>query len=509
MFQTKKEKQRKQLEDDISQLEFYQKNPVAFATDVLGAKPWSKQIDIMNSVRDYEKTAVRSCNGIGKTHVSALIVLWFLYCFPPAIVITTAPTWRQVEGLLWKEIRIAYNRTNLRLDPACLGGVLAHKSPELQIQQDEWYAMGISTNQPDRLQGYHQKNIMAVIDEAAGVPEPIHEAVDGILTSEHARLLLIGNPTQIEGSFFNAFSAPKGWNTIHVSAYDSPNFTELGITRDDIKSGEWETKLNGCVIPSPYLINPRWVADKYVIWGVKHPAYESRVEGDFPSAGEKNVIPMAWIEAAVKRYAKANKIPDISTVNTVEFGVDVARYGDDLSVIAVRYDEFVLPMVIMSKLDTMYLTGKIVEAAEIHNPKLIKVDEPGLGGPIIDRLKELGLPAIGIHTGRIAVDPRHYNNSRTELWFNIRDLMDTDPSKNPNPMSIPDDKYLFGELAGVQYTYTSAGKLALEPKDDTKERTGRSPDRADALVLAFAKKQKVGFVVAKPRNIGRVVAGGR
>lgn len=268
--------------------------PVWWVEKVLYAVPWEKQCEILNSVRDYYKTAVRSCHGVGKSFTAGQVILWFLYNFPRSIVLSTAPTWRQVEKLVWKEVRASFKRAKVPL-----GGKIQPKSPEIQIIQNEWYAIGLSTNDPDRFQGFHEKYILVVVDEAAGVSEDIFEAVEGVLTSENARLLLLGNPTSLSGTFYNAFREP-GWNTITISAFDTPNFTAFGITEEDIVNSTWKEKIAG-PLPNPKLITPEWAADKHLRWGPDSPAYQARVRGQFPTESDDTLIPLAWIEAAMER----------------------------------------------------------------------------------------------------------------------------------------------------------------------------------------------------------------
>ena len=234
-------------------------SPEYFTGKILNKKLWPVQAEILNSVRDNPRTAVRSCHGIGKTFTAAMCILWFLYTHPKAIVLSTAPTWRQVEKLIWKEIRSAYRQSAIPL-----GGNLLPKTPELHLIHDEWYAAGLSTNEPDRFQGFHEEHILVVVDEAAGVNLEIFEAIEGILTSSGARLLLIGNPTSIGTPFYDAFTKP-GYKTFHVSAYDTPNFTDAGITPEDIANDTWQDKAKE--IPYPQLITPQWVSDRFKSWG--------------------------------------------------------------------------------------------------------------------------------------------------------------------------------------------------------------------------------------------------
>jgi phage terminase large subunit len=277
------------------------KDPVWWINKVLTADLWSAQKSIIESVRDNPRTSARSCHGIGKSFLAGNTALWFLYTFPYSIVLTTAPTWRQVEKLVWKEIRSSVRKSRINL-----AGELAKKSPELQIVQDEWVALGISTNQPDRFQGFHAEHLLVIVDEGAGVKEDIYEAIEGVLTSAHCRLLLLGNPTLIGGTFYQSHRSP-GWKSFHIAAWGTPNFTAFGITEDDLESGAWRDKApknpdGSFNWPYPYLITPEWAAGRLKAWGKNHPAYQARVAGNFPTQGENNVIPLAWIEVSMNLY---------------------------------------------------------------------------------------------------------------------------------------------------------------------------------------------------------------
>lgn len=454
-------------------IKYFQCNPVWFVQEILGANLWNKQIEILEAVRDHPRVAVRSCHGAGKSFIAGQIILWMLYSFQPSIILSTAPTWRQVEKLIWKEVRASYRRSKVPL-----GGHLLPKRPEIQIIQDEWYALGLSTNEPERFQGFHEENILVVVDEAAGVPEDIFEAIEGVLTSEHARLLLLGNPTLIGGTFYNAFRTP-GWRTIVISAFDTPNFTAFGITEDDIALGAWDQKIKG-PLPNPKLITPAWVADKYEKWGPSSPAYQARVLGQFPSEGEDTLIPLAWIEAAMARWEDAEE------GEPVELGVDVARFGNDKTVIATRCGCKVLPLKVYAKQDTMETAGATLSEQRTTGATMVKVDVIGLGSGVVDRLREQDCPVTGVNVSEAAVDIEHFANRRSELWWNLRELLNPNPKANPEPVALPPDDELLADLSGVKYKITSRGQIEVEKKEDMKKRLGRSPDRADAVVLAFA-----------------------
>lgn len=453
-----------------------QNDPVWWVKEVLRATPWSKQIEILESVRDNPRTSVRSCHGVGKSYIAGQVILQFLYCYVPSIVLSTAPTWRQVEKLVWKEVRASYRRAKIPL-----GGDLLPKSPEIQLVQDEWYAIGLSTDNPERFQGFHERNILVVVDEAAGVPEDIFEAIEGVLTSENARLLLLGNPTALSGSFYDSFRTP-GWKTIHISAFDTPNFTRFGITEEDIADGSWKDKVK-TDLPNPKLITPAWVADKYVRWGPTSPAYEARVKGQFPTQGDDTLIPLAWVEAAMERWEDAEE------GEPVELGVDVARFGSDKTVLATRRGRRVLPLIEYSKQDTMETAGHVVVAQRETGASSVKIDVIGVGAGVYDRTKELRLPVVAINVAEVAKEPERFVNLRSELWWNLRELLDPNPKINPDPIALPPDDELLADLSGIKYKIDSRGRIAVESKEDMKKRLGRSPDKGDAVVLAFAPSQ--------------------
>ena len=453
-------------------------DPEYFTSRILNKKLWPVQSEILKSVRDNTRTAVRSCHGIGKTFTAAMCILWFLYSHPKAIVLSTAPTWRQVEKLIWKEIRTAYREALIPL-----GGNLFPKSPELHLVYDEWYAAGLSTNEPDRFQGFHEEHILVVVDEAAGVNVEIFEAIEGILTSSGARLLLIGNPTSIGTPFYDAFTKP-GFTTFHVSAFDTPNFTEANITPEDIANGTWQVKAINT--PYPRLITPAWVADRYKAWGEDSSPYQVRVLGNFPSQGEDTLIPLLWIELAMERWE------EMQEGSPVRLGVDVAAYGSDKTVIAIRKGNKLSELRVYSQKNTRETAGLVQQTAREVSTDKISVDEIGIGRGVVDSLEEDGYENVGVNVAEKSSDVERWHNLRAELWCNFRELLD--PEKNN--IGLPPDDELLAELASVKYKVDAKGAIQIEAKEDMKKRLGHSPDRADAVVLAFVNIEHEGFALS-------------
>ncbi len=493
--QMKKKSKAAPKPDEILEDSFYeyQENPVWMVESVLGSTLWKDQKTLIEYVRDNPRVAWRSCHGIGKSYAVARIVLWFLFSFEYSIVLTTAPTWRQVEKIVWKEIRSAYASSKTPL-----GGDLAPKATQLSIAGDEWVAMGLSTNQPDRFQGFHAEHLMVLVDEGAGVKEDIYEAVEGVLTSEHCRLVLIGNPTEIGGTFYRAFREP-GWKTGATSCWDTPNFTAFGLTEEDFKNNTWEAKIAGRLLPAPYLITPHWAYDKWKRWGKNHPAYSARVDGNFPEQGEYNVIPLSWIEQAQDRWEDAESSGDII------LGVDVARSGMDLSVIAARQSSKILSIETFSSLDTQQLAGEVIRVYRALKAKRVNVDVIGMGAGVVDELKNH--KDITVNEVNVAASPsekkdkdgnRVYQNLRSELWWMLREALDP---KGDELLCLPLDDDLTGDLAAPRYDFRK-GWIQVEAKEETKKRLGRSPDEGDAVMLTFAPIEEDPTSTCAPVIIG-------
>lgn len=223
--------------DLLAQFDRICADPAEKARVFLGFDAWSKQRDVMRAVRNHKRVAVRSAHGVGKTAVAARVVLDFL-TEGRSIVVTTAPTWHQVEGLLWKEIATAYKASKIPV-----GGKLTNTRLELD---KDWVAYGLSTDQPERFQGEHSPRLLFVADEASGIDQAIYNAAQGYLTARNAHVLLIGNPTKMSGEFYRAFQAGSDYHQEHISVFDSPAFTGEKVSEllvDALPSVDWQERM--------------------------------------------------------------------------------------------------------------------------------------------------------------------------------------------------------------------------------------------------------------------------
>ena len=450
---------------------------VGFIEKTLKFKMWGKQREIVRSIENNHMTAVRSCHAIGKTATSARAVIAYLETHPHSIVITTAPTSRQVRHILWRNIRTA--AANVKNDGVLRGRVLTER---YEIAED-WYAIGFkgSDNNSDAMQGYHASEILVVVDEAAGVAESVLEGLNAILTGENARLLLIGNPTSMSGTFRRAFHEDRElYNLITISAYDTPNFTEYGITREDILAGVWREKVTG-PWPYPALVAPPWVEKMVLQFGEDSPFVQSRVDAEFPVDDESVLISLADIDVAVSTSEKVDPLAKKYV------GIDVSRSvrGDE-TVVCLRQGQAEVGMEWWQGNDLMESAGRVISILEDYGfmDAEIRVDVVGVGGGLADRLREAGLDVVDVNVASASSDKTSWRIFRHEAWWQLAELY---RERNIWPAEGHEfDARMIAQLTDIRKkfvpTYT---KPEIESKDETKKRTGWSPDRAEAQMLAY------------------------
>lgn len=427
---------------------------VLWGQEVLHSTYWSKQVEIIGSVFENERTVVRACHDSSKTFTAADIILAFLCLCFPCKVVTTAPTFHQVRNLLWSEINRKFAK------------FLAEEMPGIQCLQTrveiepDWFAVGLSPRETVSFTGFHQENVLVVFDEAPGVRPEIVEAAETLMAGGNAHCLWIGNPTDSSGHFYNAFRSGQ-WNKIAIGYKDTPNFIDMQDDPDPMDVNLPESIKRE-------LISKQWVESRKKEWGEDSPLFISRVEGDFPPSGERQVISLGLCEAAANR--------DVLPEGDIHLGVDVARFGDDLTVYTPRRGNVLMDQITEGKKDTMEVTGRIAALHKEFGYATIPVDVIGVGAGVLDRGKEIGLPVVSWDVRRKANDTDKFFNKRTEAWFGMADWLKYG--------RIPKDDELIADLTAPQYSYTSDGKYKVESKDDTKKRLGRSPDRADSAIAA-------------------------
>jgi phage terminase large subunit len=505
-------------DDALFLVEHYRENPEELYTKVFGTRPWAMQVEILNAVFKYGEVAVKSCHGTGKSFNAARIGLAFLLTHPGCIVVTTAPTWRQVENILWRELRSAYSKAFVEL-----GGHITKTKLDMD---DDWYAIGLSTSDPDSFQGFHSDEVLVIVDEAAGIEESIYEGVRAITSNANAHVLYIGNPTTLDGTFYKAFNNPLA-KKFTISAFDTPNFTENGLnTLDDLLElfiapagvdplDHFQRVKGNLKLPYPALVSPSWVYERYLEWGTDTAMWSARVMGEFPSQANDALLSLQAIMDVMDKEGwgrdKRAENPDsyLLTQGNPSFGCDVARFGNDRTVIYEGHGSFVSQGVVIHQQDEFVVANRLLGLIDFDNWNTkIRLDDGGVGGGVTTALKHYKeehrknfavipvnfggasleskkmkvSPLTPVRNRQVGLEDRKpkFANRRAEMYWNARELI------NAKKVWLPDDEELANELASIRYTYDKKEQIIIEPKEIMKKRTGKSPDKADALVLLLA-----------------------
>lgn len=402
--------------------------------------------------------ATASGHGIGKSALTAWLILWLMSTRPHCKGAVTANTSEQLKTKTWAELAkwrrlcatgTAFGYTASRGNLA----IFAKHAPETW----RFDALTCRVENSEAFAGLHaaHSSPVYIFDEASAVPDAIWEVAEGGLTDGEPFWLVFGNPTRNTGRFRECFGRLRHrWQARQI----------------DSRSVEGTNKQ----------LFAQWIED----YGEDSDFVRVRVRGAFPRASSLQFV-ASDIVAIARRTVPAPVVGD-----PLVLGVDVARFGDDQSVIAVRRgrDARTAGWVRLREVDTMGLVGRVAEMIRDLRPDAVFVDAGGVGGGVVDRLRQLRHPVTGIQFGAKAdrgalnaVDAagERYANKRAEMWGAMRAWLRAGGA-------IPDDDALEADLTGVEYGYDGADRIQLEKKEDMKKRGLASPDLADALALTFA-----------------------
>lgn len=480
----------------------YLHDPVAYAREVLGVDLWPVQEAICRSMLTAPyKTLVKASHNVGKTFTAACLANWWYDTRDPGLVLSSAPTQRQVCDLLWKEIRVLRERIGKGAD------FTGPKAPRMESSPDH-FAHGFTARDSDSFQGHHGAAIMFIFDEAVGISPDLWEAAKTMFGGEGHAWLSIFNPTDTTSQAY-AEEDEGNWTLITMSALDHPNIREELAGRpapfpSAIRLGRLEEMLaEWC--------QPVQVADHRTTdiewppgssqWLRPGPIAEARLLGRWPSAGTYGVWSDAdWI-AAEHRPADDDHLP-IPHDGQPEIGCDVARFGDDWTTIHARWGPASLAHERGNGWDTTQTTGRLVELAkqlaalatkrgpEGRRPVdpreiKVKVDDDGVGGGVVDQGRKAGYRFLPVSAAATAHHPGKYPNRRSEIWFDVVDRARMG-RLSLTRLDGPTRRRLRSQAMAPVWWLDAAGRRVVEPKQETKERTGtRSPDDMDGMNLAY------------------------
>jgi len=423
-----------------------QRDPAWFCREILGCDPYDRQIEMIESVRDREQTSVNGANGVGKDWMIGRIVCWWMAAHADtrqAKVIVTGPTYRQIADIVWRETRDAYNNSRVPL-----GGRMLPSEAKWDCG-DQFFALGFSTDRAWNITGFHSPHLLVVVSEAHNYPD---DAMVAIKRLHPERLLLSGNPFSQSGDFFESHHGKRHlYNAITISAIDSPNVREHSER-------------------VPGVVTERDIAKMAEDWGEASPFFRATVNAEFAET-EDGLLPLKWLTQAAT--------DPLDTGGEVHAGLDVAGPGDDETVLVVRRGPDIVYQHGWREPDPR---GEVVAALAPYRDRLIvlNVDSAGIGYYMAQHLRDQGLNVREVNVGESPSDGEKYRNLKAELYWGLRMRF-----QSGDVGGLVDDLAI-SQLASIRYGHNSRGQVQIESKDDARKRGVKSPDRAEAIMLAFA-----------------------
>lgn len=447
-----------------------------------GQGPAPYQERILAALDDHDRVCIRGPHGLGKSATDAWVILHWALTMEAAgtdwKMPTTASSWHQLAFYLWPEVH-KWARM-LRWDKVGRPAFDRNELLKLRLRLGYGEAFAITSDNPASIEGAHADALLYLFDEAKAIIPDVWDAVEGAFAGAGgdsglvAKWLANSTPGEPVGRFHDIQVGKPGyadWHTIHVTVDEA------------IAAGR---------------ISPRWVEDRRRQWGETSPQFQNRVLGNFAEQDAYAVIPLRWVELAQERWIAGHEVDDEGRIgewldlpHLTNVGVDVARGGDARTVIAPRHGWTFPELRVYEKQSTMVTANLTARAIGGLTGVWATVDTDGLGAGVTDRLRELDVDVVAFHgaartdytdrTGELT-----FGNARAAAWWNLRECLDPESGE---PVALPPDDELLGELVAPKWRTGAGGRIFLEAKDDVEKRIGRSLDKADAVVMAAWKQR--------------------
>lgn len=419
-----------------------------------GPDTW--QIDILETIGSHLRSseealriAVASGHGIGKSTLVAWLILWFLSTKPNPQSKVTAGTKDQLEKHTWRELskwhKLAVNTHWFEWTATKF---------YLKAHPETWFASAIpwTKDRPQSFAGMHEDYVMTVYDEASTIDDAVWEVSEGAMSTPGAIWLAFGNPEKNTGRFRECFPGRRfahRWMTRQIDSRTAKKTDKAEIAKQIQDYGE-----------DSDFVRVRWL-------------------GIFPRAASTQFIGDDLIRTAGQRFRDG--VPIDPTWPKI-LGVDVARFGDDKTVLLMRQGPKILWKRDFRGIDTMQTASMVAESIQADDPDTVFVDVVGVGAGVVDRLHQIGhrRKVIGVNAAQLATDVKKYHNLRAEMWDKCKKWLVEWGEIDPQ------ERTLCADLTGVEYGYDAKERIQLERKEDMKKRGLASPDEADALCLTFA-----------------------
>lgn len=484
-------------------------DPVRFSKAAFGVKLWGKARDILYSVDAFKRTTVRACHASSKTFTASLAALWWLVRYPEGIVITTGPTWTQVEALLWSEIHKRLDDSR-RIRFPIAGNTLLRVNPAN-------YLRGISTDKGVRFRGWHG-DVFVIIDEGPGVQADIYDEVEGMMAGGNVRILVLGNPTVSSGRYFDSHhSQREKWNALHIAATETPNLrrwlladglpesqlltledAELLDRLDHFKKRDPDAFLAD---PWPMLMSRDWVLDHGDWYRWQDPQWNPKVMGRFPQNLEDQLIWLEWCELARTRDSRLDEGEDAEPIDA---GLDASGEGSADTTLVLRQGSKVIKVFVWAGSGRKRRGDVIRELRPFHETgrlRRVMVDDVGVGQLMLASLLDNGFPAIGVNVGlppqgRTAKvrdkNKQRFNMYKAQLCWALRERMaEGDFAWDLEDVTIREKA--MSQFTSVRFEMDERGRICIERKKLAEARGVPSPDIFDATVLSFAQPLRGGI----------------
>lgn len=462
---------------------------VGFARAVLGIIPWSRQREIFEALQEWTRIGVVSGHKTGKSTALAIIALWFYCSFPNARVVITATSDRQVNGIIWREVRRLVKSAIIPIPGAAKMGLRAATGLTHPVTDSE--IRGYTGDKTEAIAGTSGSYVLYLVDEASGVDQPIFDAIEGNRTGGNAWVFIISNPTRADGEFYNAFHSQSehaigkaGYRNIRISSEESPNVTGEWRELDyyDAKLRVWKKRDK----PIPGLADPVIIQQREISWGRDSAQWKIRIEGEFCVAEDAKIFGAGLLTEMQERHV------DVEPTGRLWIGCDPAGDGDggDESGFCARRGFKVLELRAKRALSPQRHIAEIQDLIAAHGA-------PGLQKPVVvcesegeaswkvyrelrehvERTGEFEL--VRLRTSDRAVrQPTIYDRVRDEMWANARMWA-------REGGAIPEHSALETDLHTPEFSTDIRGRMKVTPKKDLRKLLGRSPDVGDAFVMSL------------------------
>lgn len=435
----------------------WRNDPVRFVRDVFGATPDAWQAKVLRD--DAPKVAQRASVGVGKSTGLCWKSWHFLVTRPDPKVVATSITEKNIDDGLWAEMKKWQNKSPL-LTAAfqwSADRIYLRERPETWFASKRtWSRTANAEQQGESLAGIHADNVLFILDEAGGIPDAVAKTAENALSAgKYLRLWIAGNPTRLSGPLWRACNSERRFWSVHEISGD-PDRADRAPR-----------------------VSIAWAREEIEKDGRDSNSVRIRVLGEFPTSDTNALLGPDDVLRAMRRNPRREVYADSPRIHAV----DVARGGADRSVIVERQGVLMVQPRILRDLvphGLMTLAGHAAQLYEDRKPDGLFVDETGLGSGVVDRLKQLKVPVVGVNFASASREPKKYRNKRAEIHFALAQWV-------KQVGALPEIPELVAELTAPQYYVDGQGRFELEDKDEIKKRLGFSPDIADAGALTFSE----------------------